>query len=466
MHQPHRLLSIHYTVWIRKRSFSGVEEGNWGTMVRLQKIMDDIEKTGVPTGFREMEHVDWFNTYNKFLDESGFRASFPDVDALTLSMGRNLHYYHARIIENVRLSNIADAYNLNGWASEINRTDIADMYRYSTADPSIMQHYTQPLFVAVKLRNKVIPVGNTPVVDFYLINEKDLKGDCILFVELSDQSGNVFLTKEAKVKVNGGEEFGQLLLEGLELPAIDHPGYYKINATITKNGIKSATGYDDIFAVDFSNSGGKALKISVYEKDGVVMDFLKRTPEFTVTSYQKGESQCDVIIVGNFDLENIDHEIRNDIFEKVKKGAKLIVLKNADYYAVKVNELQKRRPGYYKMGGIRSLGTNGRFFVNKSPFLEELPQSQALHWEYQCLYSNFFAFDRNIIAGLPLDIEGSDWIVALGDCKTSNIFCALNRVKVGKGQVILSTLNILPNLSSDQSNSVVAKKLFMNLIEK
>jgi len=154
------------------------------------------------------------------------------------------------------------------------------------------------------------------------------------------------------------------------------------------------------------------------------------------------------------------------MFERVKKGAKLIVLKNADYYALKVNELQKRRPGYYKMGGIRSLGTNGRFFVHKSPFLEGLPQAQALNWEYQCLYSNFFAFDRNIIAGLTLDIEGSDWIVALGDCKTNDILCALNRVKVGNGQVILSTLNILPNLLSDQLNSVVARKLFMNLIEK
>ena len=264
------------------------EEGNWGTMVRLQKIVEELEKTGGPTGFREMEHVDWFNTYNKFLDESGFRASFPDVDALTMSMGRNLHYYHARAIENVRLSNIADGYNLNGWASEINRTDIADVYRYPTADPAIMAYYTQPLYIAVKLRNKVVPVGASPIVDFYIINEKDLKGKCTLLVELKDDAGKVYLTKSVDVNVTGGEEFGQLLLEGLKLPVIDKPGYFKVNATITKNGVKSATGFDDIFAADYTKGSGTPSKITVYEKDGVVKDFLKKARGISATPYQKG----------------------------------------------------------------------------------------------------------------------------------------------------------------------------------
>ena len=397
------------------------EEGNWGTMVRLQKIVEELEKTGGPTGFREMEHVDWFNTYNKFLDESGFRSSYPDVDALTMSMGRNLHYYHARAIENVRMSNIADGYNLNGWASEINRTDIADVYRYPTADPAIMAYYTQPLYIAVKLRNKVVPVGASPIVDFYIINEKDLKGKCTLSIEMKDDAGKVYLTKSVDVNVTGGEEFGQLLLEGLKLPAIDKPGYFKVNATITKNGVKSATGFDDIFAADYTKGSGTPSKITVYEKDDIVKDFLKNARGISATPYQKGGAQPDVIIVGNFDIAGGDQDIRNDIFEKVKKGAKLIVLSRADYFAGKINELQKRRPAYYKTGGIKSLGTNGRYFVSKSPYFEGLPQAQGMHWEYQCLYSDFFAFDRTYCSGLPLDIKGSEWIVALGDCKTSDI---------------------------------------------
>ncbi len=441
------------------------EEGNWGTMVRLQKIAEELERTGGPTGFREMEHVDWFNTYNKFLDESGFRASYPDVDALTMSMGRNLHYYHARAIENVRMSNIADGYNLNGWASEINRTDIADVYRYPTADPAILQYYTQPLYVAVKLRQKVVPVGTSPIVDFYIVNEKDLKGECLLSIDLTHEDGNIYLTKEVKVTVTGGEEFGQLLFEGLKLPVIDKPGYFKVNATITKNGVKSATGFDDIYAVDYSKGNETPGKITVFENNGIVTDFLKKSLGISAIPYHTGGDQTDIIIVGNFDIKNVDPEIRNDIFEKVRRGAKLIVLSGADYYAGKINELQKRRPAFYKTGGIKSLGTNGRYFVGQSPYLQGLPQSQGMHWEYQCFYSDFFAFDRRIVSGLPLDVNGSEWIVALGDCKTSDIFCALNRLPLGEGEVILSTLNILANLASKEPATAVAKKLFLNLID-
>ena len=157
------------------------EEGAFSTIVRLQKIKEELDHTG-STGFRELEHLDWFNTYDKFLDETGFRKAYPNVDSLTVSLGRNLHYFHGRNIENVRMSNIADAYNMNGWGSASTRTDVVDMYRNPTSNVSIINHYTQPLYIAVKLRNKVVPVGTAPVADFFIINEENLKGKHTLSV--------------------------------------------------------------------------------------------------------------------------------------------------------------------------------------------------------------------------------------------------------------------------------------------
>ena len=69
------------------------------------------------------------------------------------------------------------------------------------------------------------------------------------------------------------------------------------------------------------------------------------------------------------------------------------------------------------------------------------------------------------MAGLSLATMYSDCIVALGSQDTKEILCALNRIELGKGEVFLSTLNIIPGLASNQLNSVVAKKLFLNLIE-
>jgi len=44
-------------------------------------------------------------------------------------------------------------------------------------------------------------------------------------------------------------------------------------------------------------------------------------------------------------------------------------------------------------------------------------------------------------------------------------FGALTRTPFGEGQVVLSTLRIVPELASEKPQSAVAKKLFLNLLE-
>ena len=40
-----------------------------------------------------------------------------------------------------------------------------------------MARYNQPLFLAVKMNRKVLNVGDTTIVDTYIVNEKNLKGN-------------------------------------------------------------------------------------------------------------------------------------------------------------------------------------------------------------------------------------------------------------------------------------------------
>ncbi|MFC2113245.1 glycoside hydrolase family 2 protein [Bacteroidota bacterium] len=442
------------------------EEGAFGTMVRLEKIRDELLETGA-SGFRELEHIDWFDHYDRFLDETGFRSAYPSVDELTLSMGRNLHYFQGRNIENIRMSNIADAYNMNGWGSAATRTDVVDMYRYPTADPAILQHYTQPLYVAVKIRNKVLPTGSAPVADFFIINEADLKGKYRLKIEFRNPAEKVILTKEVDVDLAGGEEFGQLLFENLVLPGLDKPGYYHLNADIETGGEVKASGFDDIYVVDIGQAINYESTIAVIEESGIVRDFLKESRDITVSSLDKTAVKPDVIIIGDHEPGGINGETMENIFELVKNGTTLIVLENADYFAEKVNSTLKRRPAYYKGGGFGG-GPSwrmGRLFVGNSSYLEGLPQAQGMSWEYQCFYSTEPMGRNGQVSGIRIDNWGSEWIVACGKDFTKEIFSSLNRVQVGKGQVFLSTLNILPNLKSAKPNSVVAKKLFLNLLE-
>ncbi|MCD6309064.1 MAG: hypothetical protein J7M24_08735, partial [Candidatus Latescibacteria bacterium] len=233
------------------------EEGSFGSMVQLQNIKEQLDRQGSADGWREREHLDWRRYYDDFLDESGFRTSFPTVDRLTRALGENLFYFHGRILENCRVSNIIDAYVINGAASAATHTDMFDVYRNSSGDPAVLRRFMQPLYVAVKLRDKVVPVGYEPVADIFLVNELDLRGGKNLELELTSPAGEAVFSKKWKVDIEGGEEYGQLLVEGVRLPEVTGHGYFRLNARILDGETVACTGYDDIFAVDYT--AGPAL---------------------------------------------------------------------------------------------------------------------------------------------------------------------------------------------------------------
>lgn len=440
------------------------EEGAFGAMVRLQKIKERLDKTGA-AGFREMEHLDWFHYYDRFLDQSGFRSAYPDVDSLTMSLGRNLHYYHGRNIENVRLSNVGDGYNMNGWASASTRTDVVDMYRNPTADPAIISHYTQPLYVAVKLRRKVLPEGAAAVADCYIINEADLRGEHVLVLKYTDPTGKSIFEKSYDVKVSGGEEFGELLVEGVELPATQSPGHYMLTASLKQGATEKASGFDDVFAVNINDGPGFSGHLAVIEDDAIVRDFLRKTRNIAADTYRPDLGRLDAIIVGNHKFDALGSKVVGDLMHRVEGGTRVIVLENADKFAEAVNRVLQDRPAIYAGGGIVRWNGSGRLFVGKSRYLEGLPQGEGMSWEYQCFYKTSPRVRSAEVEGIRLDHWGTELVVALGNQGQKEILSALSGVRVGAGDVILSTLMFLPNLATDETSSVVAKKLFLNLLQ-
>ncbi|MBT4484159.1 MAG: hypothetical protein HOC71_10855 [Candidatus Latescibacteria bacterium] len=438
------------------------EEGGYGTPQSLEKIKNELMRTGAD-GWREGEHLNWYDSYDRFLDESGFRSSFPTVDDLTMALGVNLHYFHGRIIENTRISNKADAYVLNGWASAGTHTDIVDTYRNPTADTGILKHYTRPLYVAVKIRDKVLPVGTIPVADIFIVNEKNLRGKHTLALSFENPSGNIVFSEIYRVNILGGEEFGQLLVENVHLPRVEKNGYYTLRAKITdrKNTVK-ATGHDDIFTVDYMNGPGIKGTVTVIDTSGTIKSFLKETRGLTISDFDPYGPDIDYIIIGKHDLNMVRRlgksHVRgpDPIMTRVANGATLIVLDQADRWAELRGNINLYRAIHY----VRSshLGDRGRLFTGKSNLLRDLPNSQALNWEYQVFYSGD-------VWGLNMDRQGNETVVALAAQHNKDILTALSRIPFGNGQIILSTLNILPELSSEKYQSAVAKKLFLNLLE-
>jgi beta-galactosidase len=432
------------------------EEGQWGTMMRLEKIKNELMQTGA-SGFREQAHLNWFDYYERFLDESGFRKYFPTVDDLNLSMSKKFHYFHGRVLENVRLGNITDGYNLNGWAAPETSEDIVGVYRYPTAEPSILSYYARPLYVAVKIRDKVLPSGTSPVADFFIINEADLKGSHTLEVEFVDPSGTAVFSKEYAVFVKGGEQFGELLVENVVLPAVGDGGYYDLNATLRKGKSVKATGTDNVFAVDLRGGIVPNGVGAVIDTSGVINEFLRETCGFTLPDFDPEAPEPDYIVIGAHDFRKVSAPDQgryiNSVMDRVHNGTTLILLDQSDKWAEMMSNLFRHPAVEYRRR--IGWGNDGHLFAGYHKVLEGLPQAQGMNWEYQ-------VFHRGNVWGIDMGRLGPELIVGLACENRKDIVSALSRVPYGNGEIYLNTLNILRELSSDKPQSAVAKKLFLN----
>lgn len=431
------------------------EEGAFGTQLNLARIKKDLQSLG-SDGWMDGEYLDWYNSYDTFLNEADMRDAFPTVEDLTTKMGHNLHYYHGRIIENTRMMNIADAYVLNGWAGAETNTDIVDTYRHPTGDSLILPHYSQALYVAVKIRNKVIPVGTTPVADIFLINEEELSGPHKLNLTLKSPDGDVVFSKTLETEVLGGEEFGQLLTAEVMMPKVEQNGYYKLDAKLEDlNGLVCATGSDDLFVADYTRPD-LPEDVVIVDESGAINSFMKLAYGVTFPAFDPTGRRPSAIVLGKHNMNTLDIP---RIMTMVESGTRLLILENAQKWISKLPVKQLMVPG--DEGGSNNGKMIGRQFIGNSSFFKGLPQATAMSWEYQVFYRE----NRNGGLGLPISPEGLNTIVGVGPTNTGAIGIALCQMPYGQGYVILSSLNIVPNLIKDRPDCAVAKKLFMNLIE-
>jgi beta-galactosidase len=426
------------------------EEGDFASMVRLEKIKEELDRTGA-TGWREPEYIDWFNSYNGFLDSSGFRKYFPTVDKLTLALGANMLYYHGRLVENCRTGNIFDGMNINSWAAGTDRTDMVDMYRNPVGDPAIFAHYTQPLYVAVKIRTKVHQAGDSSIADIFVVNELDIKGKHTLEARLYDPDGAVIFSRNYDVHIIGGVQFGQLLVEGVQLPVLTKSGYYTLKARLLNGGKVKADGSDDIFVADYMNGPDLKGKWAVIDKSGVINAFLKNTrgiilPDFNPSG--PGDFYDNIVVATGTDSNLIPR-----IMEMAMKGAIVFVFTGAESWA-KTLAAQKA----ITLPGNPSQRC-GRFFVGGGRFMHGLPKSQAMNWEYQEFYHT------RSMTGIFMDHQGAELIVGGASNSSKDVTAAVTRIPVGNGQIFLSTLDFMGKLPMTIPEAAVPKKLFLNLLE-
>ena len=281
------------------------EEGALSSPPRLERIAQDL--AGAPRlGWDGAAYLDWFRQFDEFLTRKDLRSAFPSVDALTAAMGAVSLHHQGRRIENVRMANVTDGYTVNGWESELieNYSGIVDCFRHPKGDPAILAYYNQPCFVAVKARNTVIQPPGGVVVDFFIVNEVDLRGSHTLRAALRDAAGREVSRFERAVVLAGGDTFGEFLAEAVELPVeAGCVGALRIEAVIVDAaGVERARGRDDLWSVDWRSDAITGTG-AVWEDDGRVADFLRREKGADVEAYSENLGRLDWLVVARPPLE-------------------------------------------------------------------------------------------------------------------------------------------------------------------
>jgi beta-galactosidase len=455
------------------------EEGAIGTPPRLELIRKDILKTGKNIGWESEDYLGWYDAYNSFLkSDPGFGKAYPSVDKLTLAMGNVAYYYQGRAIENIRINNTIDGYAINGWESMKleNHSGIVDNYRNPKGDVSLISRYTKPLYVSVKLNRKVLGVGDTTIMDFYVVNEVNLSGHFNLVVKALDEKYGVSMTRTIPVSVTGGSVYGELLYAGLPFIAAN-AGYTTISAELQQEGKCVAKGDDKLYAV--------ALEVAGIPADGMVADtsgllkaFLK-SMAVPFKEFKSGRPAGKYLLVGAFQPQQTGNQLVTDILEWVNEGNTLVIVNNSETWAAHL--AQKEVIDYRGSKELRTTWYGGNFFSKQHALFDGLPQAQVFNWEYQC----FAAYNRSRI-GLRL-LNGEPVVACVADHK-KEVYSALSIIPHGRGKIILCSLDIFSclkdnsvkgksegegenealrtfNSSKSNNSNVVGQKLLLNFLK-
>lgn len=149
------------------------------------------------------------------------------------------------------------------------------------------------------------------------------------------------------------------------------------------------------------------------------------------------------------DLEDILRRVREE-------GTKLIVVEDAETWLKKL-----RAAGAFPKYDVfhpHKTWVGHNMFVAKHPFFEGLPTDCAMNWEYQKLV----VYDGPKHFGLIMD--GEEALVGLVGVPLRGIATSVGIVPCGKGKIAFSSLDLAPNLSSDDKASVTPKRIFANML--
>lgn len=460
---------IKYSIYNKEiRAFS--EEGAVGSPNRYDLIQKYFDMNhGIPKGWDGMEFIRRYSLMKEGLIESGM-GNYYSVSSLLDQLGNKTYYLQGRRIENFKISNANDMYATNGWENDKHSSlsGLVDIYRNIKAgDITLLTDYTKPLYIAVKLRSKVVHTKETSIADFYLVNEGAIPATMgTLVVSYVAPDGNEKIIKTVEnLSVKGGDVFSELLLEGLEIPVSAQPGYSEVKASFILTDNRIIRGRDQLFSVNWKDTK-LPRNGAIFGDDKLVNPFLSKEFGFGLPKYNASLQNLSYIICYGASIRELPAELLNRVKQE---GIKLLLLEAEKAECAKLDELGVLdNPGEWKsMNGASWLG--GSFFHGKDKILEGLPEEKVWDWELHKAYLHPTEWDGSVEDRYHYTAKFANIkpIVAAwnGEAPADVFFhSALFAKKYGKGTILVSSIPMMKSLTTTEKGTDTMIRLFLNMI--
>jgi beta-galactosidase len=438
----------------------------WGEMLGAA-CPDDYDKlvhsfdANHPTGYELDDMTKILAGYHQFLDKWGFRQAFPTDSSLFQAIGYRTYYFWQRVIELARVDNANDYLVISGWESTTidNHSGLLDNHRFFKADPAVLAKACRPEMLVIQPRHIIVAKGDKDLVDVFLINETNRSGPHLLTLTAKRPDGSRIFTTERPVVVAGGDTFGQLLTEAIELPPADAAGMMTLLASLTPTERQAAPLTQDEQVEVIDVAGAPIFQnVAVAEQDQEVDATLRGA--FHVTPLKLAETapsnHLDAIILASKSSKRelsaagpISQEVFHDALERVKKDGVRLVLWPDNNFAADAFAKELARENVVKydgtVGNLNAPWFGDWFFVRKHWLLDGLPADCAMDWRYgvSAFSGPEWLKDSprgSSTDGLLLDAPGLEAVVGFGADHNPKIGISGCVIPYGKGQIVFYCL--------------------------
>jgi beta-galactosidase len=495
----------------RQKEEDRKEISAWGEMLGSGSV-DDYDKlvhsfdAAHPTGYELDDMKKVLAGYHDFLDKWGFRKAFPTDSSLFHAIGYRTYYFWQRIVEQSRADNANDLLVISGWESTTidNHSGIVDNHRFFKGDPTVLAKACAPEILFMQPRNMIVAKGDTDLVDVFLINEVNRTGPQTLRLTARNADGTVAFTTQKEVYATGGDTYGELLDEAIEIPA-KMTGMLNLKATLTpksKDGPGVLTGTDQIEVIDVA--GAPIFKnVAVVEPRSEVSDTLTNIFHVKPVNFADvpASTHLDAIVLAigsnKNELPSIPSvaadsastsstdivetpEISKEVFAAATKrvhddGTRLVLWLDANAAAEAVcKELASegivKYDGY--VGNLDAPWFGSWFFVRKHWLLAGLPTDCAMDWRYgvSAFGGPVWTKNRppgNRTDGQMLDAPGMEVAVGFGADHNTKVGMSGCVIPYGKGQIVfycLPQMVLSLNPGNFAISPVVCRRLLGNAL--